>query len=241
MKSNGRIKLILDIGCGTGYRTYQLSKKRNVEAIGIDIAKESIQIARQRYPQVTFKIMSAEKIIYKKGAFDYVYATDILEHVDKINIVINEIKRVLKKNGKFIIIVPGEKSEEWLLKLRPTYFEEIHHVRIFRGNYLKNYLTTYGFKMIVKKPRNFIQHIEFYYFFKKKKLSASQLEIGKWDDGFISIFIHASVSSFDPYWVFHTPLKFIPTWLVSLPLGSIVNYFGNKKMPKSIYYEFTKE
>lgn len=237
---NSASKLILDIGCGTGYRTYQLSKTHHNKVIGIDISKENIKLAKQKYPQLDYKEMNAEKIEFKNNTFDCIYAIDVLEHVDNLETVLKEIGRVLKRKGKLIVIVPGEKSEKWLLQLRPSYFKEIHHVRIFKNNQLEAFLKEYGLQLLIKKPKNFIQHVELYYFFKVSQESTSQTEIGKWNDNVISIFVHAFISSFDPYWVFHTPLKYIPVWFITLPLGAIINYVGNKRMPKSIYYEFIK-
>src|SRR5579871_6519508 len=131
------MKYILDIGCGTGYRTYQLSKEKNAKAIGIDISKENISLAQKRYPHIQFKSVNAEDTKFKKNSFDEIYAIDVLEHVDNLDAVINEIYRILKNNGTLKIIVPGEISEKWLLQLRPTYFKEIHHVRIFKGKSLE--------------------------------------------------------------------------------------------------------
>ncbi|MDE2025385.1 MAG: class I SAM-dependent methyltransferase [Patescibacteria group bacterium] len=234
-------KYLLDIGCGRGYRTFQLSKKPYTHVFGIDLSKENISLAKKRYPGVKFSVMNAQNLRFKTGMFDSVYAVDVLEHVNNVEAVLRGISNIVKKNGSAVIIVPGERSEQWLQRLRPTYFKEIHHVRIFKKGKMEKLFAQYGFTLKTKKATNFLQHLELYYFFKTSKQSACQLEIGSWNNNMLSMGIHALVASFDPYWVFHSPLKYIPIWLLTLPVGIVGNYFGNKYMPKSMYYEFVKK
>jgi len=62
--------------------------------------------------------------------------------------------------------------------------------------------------------------------------------------GFIEIIynesLHAIMLYFDPL-VLKTPLVYFPIWIITLPVGAIINYFGNIFFPKSFYYEFIKE
>jgi len=63
---------------------------------------------------------------------------DVLEHVDDLPTVLKEATRVLRSGGKFMIEVPYRKSEELLLKIKPKYREQVHHVRMFRENEMEN-------------------------------------------------------------------------------------------------------
>lgn len=234
------IKRILDIGCGTGFRTSRLAKRTNRIVTGIDISRANIKKAKELYPNAFFKKMSAEKILFPDNHFDEVYATDVLEHIDNLEPVILEIARVLKKQGILKIIVPSEKSENWLIQIRPSYRKEIHHVRVFKNNEIEKIFEDKGFVLKKMRRRDFLQHLELYYFFKTQKRSSTQLEIGSWRSNPISIFIHALVSMFNPFWVFNTPLIYFPLWIITLPIGYFSNFFGNKVMPKSIYWELVK-
>lgn len=230
---------ILEIGCGQGFNTYLLSKKKDVKVMGIDLSKKDISISKKRYPKVDFKVMDAEKLSFKSGSFDVVYAMEILEHVNNLDNVLNEITRVLKDNGKFIASIPYHKSEKWLLKIRPSYFKEIHHVRIFRESQLENLCKKRNFLLIKKKRRGFLQHIELYFLFKRKINSDTQVSIGSWRDNYFTKFIHAAVLYTDPL-VLKTPLVYVPLWIVTVPIGAAVNYVGNRFFPKGFYYEFKK-
>lgn len=156
--------------------------------------------------------------------------------------------RVLKVGGKLIVVVPAEKSEKWLLKLRPTYFAEIHHVRVFRIGQLEDTLLKYKFKLIRKKRKGFLQHIEFYYLFKNVKNSKGQLSIGNWRENNVTKLLHIGMIFLDPT-ILHVPLQLLPkwfwlplpVWVIAFPFGYAINTIGNRFFPKSIYYEFVKK
>lgn len=231
-------KTILEIGCGQGFNTHILSKRNKV--IGIDLSKEDIMIAKKRYPKVHFMIMNAENLKFKSNSFDIIYALEVFEHIDNLNKAVSEIKRVLRKNGRLIVSIPYYRSEKWLLKLRPTYFSEIHHVRIFKKNELENLLKNNGFKMEKKNKIGFIQHIELYFLFKRKIKSKTQISIGSWRDNVWTKSIHATMLYFDPL-VLKTPLIYFPIWIITIPIGLIINGIGNIFFPKSFSYEFKKK
>jgi len=237
MKKNNK-KMVLDLGCGHGFNTFYLNKKGYL-VIGIDISKENIDICRQRYKNINFEVGNAEKLDFKDKIFDEIYTMDILEHVNDLELVINEIRRILKKRGKLIVNIPYYKSEYWLLKVRPTYFQEIHHVRIFKENELENFLKNKNFSLFKKLKIGFLQHFELYFLFKKKNQSKVQTGIGSWRDSFLGIMFHTAMLFFSPI-IFYTPLKYIPIWIITLPIGYIINFFGNKFFPKSLFYEFIK-
>ncbi len=231
---------ILEIGCGQGYNTFLRSKNKKNIIIGIDISRKEIEIAKRRYPQVDFRVMDAEKLEFKNSYFDEVYAIEILEHVDNVKKVLSEISRVLKLEGKLIVSIPNYKSEEWLLKIRPTYFNEIHHVRIFKKNELEKLCKNENLILNKKTKVGFLRHIELYFLFKRKINSKTQVSIGSWRDSIWTKSLHATMLYFEPL-VLKTPLVVIPIWIVTIPTGGVINYFGNKLFPKSFYYEFKKK
>jgi SAM-dependent methyltransferase len=230
---------ILEIGCGQGFNCYVFSKKYDSQVYGIDLSKENINICKNRYPNIDFQIMSAEKMKFKKNMFNEVFALDILEHVDNLEKVIKEVNRVLNMGGKFIINVPHPKSEKWLLSIRPTYFKEIHHVRIFKNNDMEKHVLKYGFRLVKKQNKGFLQHIELYFLFKRKIDSDTQTSIGSWRDNYFTKFVHAFLLFTDPI-VFYTPLKYLPLWIIGIPFGYLIELFGREIFPKSQYYEFEK-
>ncbi len=231
-------KKILEIGCGQGFNAYCLSRKD--EIIGIDKSGEDIAVARKRFPRVDYRVMNMERLEFIDGYFDQVYSLDVLEHVDNLDMVIAEARRVLKLGGKFIINIPYWKSEQWLLKLRPTYFKEIHHIRIFGENSLEELLADKKFSLIRKRRIGFLHHVFQYYMFKRKPSGKTQLGIGHWRDNWKTKLLYASMMFFDEQ-LFRTPVRFCPLWIITLPIGLLINLFGNIFLPKSLFYEFRKD
>ena len=145
---------VLDLGCGPGSFFYVLREK-NKKAIlyGIDVSKKQIDFASKLVKSASFCASDAIKIPFKDDTFDYVTLIEVIEHLNK-NIernIFNEIKRVLKKNGKIIITTPNYQSlwpiiELFWNKISPLNYEE-QHINKKTVNILKNDLIKAGFKV----------------------------------------------------------------------------------------------
>lgn len=234
------MKRILDLGSGEGYLTYLLSKKKGNKVIGVDLSPENVKTSKKRYPKVTYKVMNCEKMSFKSNYFDEAYAMDVLEHVDNLDKVLKETHRVLKKGGRFFVNVPYYKSEYWLLKVRPTYHKEIHHVRIFKKGQLRKIMKKHKFSTVKEKNTAFLQHVLLYYLFRRKIKSNTQTSIGSWRDNYKTKTVFAFMLLFDPF-ILNTPLKYFPIWIITVPIGMVINFFGNKIFPRSVYFEFEKD
>lgn len=100
-KKNQRI---LDIGCGDGVL---LSLIKNARLYGVDLDQDSLDFAATKIKAKLVKA-SAEKLPFKNNLFDVVIATEIIEHLSKPELMLKEIKRVLKPNGRVIISTPNQ-------------------------------------------------------------------------------------------------------------------------------------
>ena len=96
---------ILDIGCASGYYTKLYSKKCK-KIFGVDPNKDLIEKAKIENPEIRFMVCGAEKLPFKDNEFNFVILSDVLEHVKDENKSLNEVYRVLKKDGKVIITAP---------------------------------------------------------------------------------------------------------------------------------------
>lgn len=95
---------ILDLGCGLGETTRKLESFGTV--IGVDTAKEAVQMARERgLSQV--EVMNICSLSLPSDFFDLVTAFDVLEHIEDDQKALGEICRVLKKGGLFLLTVPA--------------------------------------------------------------------------------------------------------------------------------------
>jgi SAM-dependent methyltransferase len=229
------MKTVLELGCGQGFNAYLQAKKHRV--IGVDISHHDLAIAAHRYPGLPLATMSGARLGFKDRVFDAIEARDVLEHVDDLEAVLDEIGRCLKPGGEVTAEVPYWKSERWLTRLRPSYPREIHHVRVFGENELEGLMIRRSFSLSRKKRRGFFSHLEFFFTFRGKRPSRTQLGIGNWRESPGRVILHLGLLYFNPL-VLKTPLRYFPVWLITLPLGITIDYLGNRVFPKSLYYRF---
>ncbi len=152
-----RVRNILDIGCHGGIFTNHIAKNfPNSKIYGIDISKEAISFAKKTYPNIKFKISRAENLSFKKKVFDLVTCFEVLEHIENPQIVINEISRVIKRNGYLLVMVPSENlifRFIWFFwsKLGPGRVWKHTHIQKFRNKKLENLLISNGFSIEIRK------------------------------------------------------------------------------------------
>ena len=97
----------LDIGCGSGKKTILFSKYLNLtkdNINGTDIKSWGPYQKNKKKLPFKFKYIENNKLNYADNSFDIISCILTLHHVEKLNIFIKEIYRILKKNGILILI-----------------------------------------------------------------------------------------------------------------------------------------
>lgn len=104
---------ILDVACGTGKETVQLSQK-GWEAWGLDASDEMLAIARRDAEQegasVTFVRSIAETLPFRDSSFDRLVCKVSLDHFAHPQAFVQEAARVLKPEGRAIIALANYES-----------------------------------------------------------------------------------------------------------------------------------
>lgn len=95
---------ILDIGCGDGSLTKHLLV--NHEVFGIDADHRAVRAAYAAGLQALRGDLE-DRLPFQNSHFDVVLALDVLEHVADIDFILNEVRRVLKDTGYFIVSLPN--------------------------------------------------------------------------------------------------------------------------------------
>ena len=106
-------KDVLDLGCGVGYGSDYLMKECDPKSVvGVDISKKAIDFAKSHYKRkgLKFLISGAENILLPDKSVDVAIALELVEHVDDCKKVLSEVKRILRKEGVFIVSTPRKKE-----------------------------------------------------------------------------------------------------------------------------------
>ena len=98
--------MLLDAGCAYGYGTRFFARKAE-RTFGIDPNPQLIEVARRRYPDIEFFVSGVEHMHFDAGTFDLIVMADVLEHVRDERQTLDEVFRLLKPDGKFIVTVPN--------------------------------------------------------------------------------------------------------------------------------------
>jgi SAM-dependent methyltransferase len=104
-------KTVLDIASGEGYGSHLLSEQAT-HVTGVDIDEQSILQASEKYVRdnLVFKKGAASAIPLPEASVDVVVSFETIEHHDLQEEMMQEIKRVLKKDGLLIISTPDKKQ-----------------------------------------------------------------------------------------------------------------------------------
>lgn len=100
--------VVADLGTGTGFLLPYLSEIAT-KVVGIDNSREMLKIAKNnlktlKIKNVQLKYGCIEKLPVEKNTFNAAFANMVLHHSAKPILAIKEIHRILKKNGKVVII-----------------------------------------------------------------------------------------------------------------------------------------
>jgi ubiquinone/menaquinone biosynthesis C-methylase UbiE len=149
---------VLDIGCATGRLLESLVRGGLNNLYGMDIAPRIIRTAQRRLTpfnkDIDLRVGDAEeKITWPDSSFDVVTVTGVLHHLTKPKSALKEIYRVLKHQGRLIVIdpcffPPVRHVINLFLKIHP-FNGDFHFYSAKRATDL---LTKCHFKNVICKP-----------------------------------------------------------------------------------------
>ncbi|PKP53931.1 MAG: hypothetical protein CVT92_01845 [Bacteroidetes bacterium HGW-Bacteroidetes-1] len=102
---------VLDIGCGSGDFLYYC-KEKGWEIEGIEPHEEARVFVSK---MVKKEIYNPDRIIeFPDNHFELITMWHVLEHVDDLDFQLQQVSRVLKKNGRLILALPNYQSYDCL-------------------------------------------------------------------------------------------------------------------------------
>jgi 2-polyprenyl-3-methyl-5-hydroxy-6-metoxy-1,4-benzoquinol methylase len=124
----------LEVGCGNGLFSFTLALVGN-NVIGTDASETQINMARDycsilgALKNLKFIEMNALELDFSSNCFDCVISRDVVEHLhpEDFSTHLQEVKRVLKPNGMYIIITPNRFSGHNI----PLHLNEFSYADLF--------------------------------------------------------------------------------------------------------------
>lgn len=144
--------VVLDAGCGIGVYTLTYGF-RGITVYGVDIDKKKIDQARKTSEQLKlgnycyFTKADLTKLPFENEFFDRILCSETLEHVDDDKKAIDEMHRVLKKDGVMVISVPSD------IYINQRYKETFGHHRLYTIEKMQE-LLNHNFKIETIARRN---------------------------------------------------------------------------------------
>ena len=176
-KENAKIdeKRILDVGCGCGPFLYHISN--SWKKFGIEISSQASKIAKKIVPNAEIANLDFEKNSYKSNFFDVILCHQVLEHVRRPEVFLDQFSRILKPGGSLILCIPNFDSGcARLFGKNYRFFHDGTHVTLFSPDSISRMVRDYGFV---------IENIEFPYFESEKYFNIENLKRLK-DTGSVS-------------------------------------------------------
>jgi len=134
-------KTVMEIGCGIGNMS-RLFLRSCEKLIGIDTSDIFIKHLKIDYPELelyNYDIAGSEVLELKDKNIDTVVCINVLEHVEDDTRALENVHRILGRNGHFLIFVPALKG------LYGTIDKNVSHYRRYDKNALKGKLESVGF------------------------------------------------------------------------------------------------
>ena len=107
---------VLDAGCGRGYLANRL-KGVATDVVGCDIVLDQ---ALRDEPGLRFVAGSVQALAFEDDEFDTVVCTHTLEHVQRIDLALAELRRVARH--RVIVVVPRERPYRFSFNLHLHFF-----------------------------------------------------------------------------------------------------------------------
>jgi len=140
----------LDLGCGDGRLTQELAAEQLVAA---DVSEVALERARALLPRAELRALAPGDVLpYPDSDFDLVLCAETLEHVQDVQWLLSEVRRVLEPRGRLAVTTPAHgrlTGLDVLVRGFERRFDPFSpHLRFFTARSLAGALDATGFDLV---------------------------------------------------------------------------------------------
>lgn len=137
-----QINFFFEVGCGTGFVLSSIAQnKPDIKLYGSELFIEGLKFAKERLPFATLMQMDARDIPFE-NEFCAVGCFDVLEHIEKDELVLQQLYKTVKPGGTLFLTVP---QHQWLW----SSIDEIsYHVRRYSQAEIETKVKSAGFTIL---------------------------------------------------------------------------------------------
>lgn len=181
---------VLDVGCGNGVISRFIGS-HGYNVLGIDVSAKTIENASKlnQLPNVQFQVKSAEALTAEGTTYDVVICSEVLEHLNQPDKLLEVLHIALKDTGILVVTVPNGMGPREVLVTKPVInmqkkqnatwrftnrvkkllgysgtttqssADDLEHVQFFTADALKQMAAKNGFNIINFGNSNFIDDV----------------------------------------------------------------------------------
>lgn len=140
---DGSHKKLLDLGCGRG------DQLRAFASMGYDVSGcDNAESAKEFCAPFNVEVVNIleSKLELESGSIDAVFTKSVIEHLREPEKLLLEARRVLRKNGKIVVMCPSWVHMGW-----GPFYQDHTHVTPFTKPSLRDILKLTGYKNVKVK------------------------------------------------------------------------------------------
>ena len=134
------------VDLGAGYCDF-INNVNSKKKYAVDYSPELSKFASEEVIKINKEAWDLSEI--EDDSVDVVHASNLFEHFtdEELSRVMKDVKRILKKGGKLILMQPN-------YRLNPKhYFDDPTHKKVFSDAALESFLLSQDMKIVLKMPR----------------------------------------------------------------------------------------
>jgi SAM-dependent methyltransferase len=157
-----RATSVLDVGCGGGAMLRAIGRRGSARLVGVEVSAGAVRAIEEAGFEGARVDLEEGKLPFPSGSFDTVLCYDVFEHLFSPELLLAEIHRVLRPEGRAFLCVPNSLNGfNRLLFLAGTHVDIMdtshrgaelfsNHIRLFSKSLFERFLATGPFRVTEK-------------------------------------------------------------------------------------------